>query len=202
MHLEEKYRMGLDRFLSKNRGKTEIDYLNFEIERAEAYVIENNDIDKLKEKLIESFYERNNLNEDDFPYNDALLNVEIQSIINTVKRNISFFKRNIKLCTKKLKIERLLQKEEEIDFSDNKDIDKIRYLIELGVIDYLSKNYFEHSVGSLSTAISGVTGIKQSTVKGYLNGYLNNPDAKQNPMNSEKPVDIIRMKLNDIGFKK
>jgi hypothetical protein len=202
MHLEERYSASLRRYLLKNSDKREIDFLNFEIERAEIYISENKDIEKLEKKTIKSFYERNNLNKDDFPYNDVLLSVEIQGIINGVRKNLYFFKRSIELCTKKLKLERLLQKEEDIDYSDEKDIDKIRYLIELGVIDYLSKNYFAHSVSSLSIAISGVTGIKQTTIKGYLNGYLNNPDAKQNPMNSEKAVDRIRMKLNDIGFKK
>jgi hypothetical protein len=200
MHLEERYSASLRRYLSENSDKREIDYLNFEIERAEIYISKNNDIKKLEKKTIESFYERNNLNEDDFPYNDALLNVEIQGVINGVRRNLYYFKRSIELCTKKLKLERLLQKEEEIDYCDEKDIDKVRFLIEMGVVDYLSENHFEHSVSSLATALTSVTGIKHSTLKGYLNAYLSTPGNKQNPMNDSKKVEVIQMKLKAIGF--
>jgi hypothetical protein len=200
MHLEERYSTSLRRYLSENSDKREIDYLNFEIERADIYISKNNDIKKLEKKTIESFYERNNLNEDDFPYNDALLNVEIQGVINGVRRNLYYFKRSIELCTKKLKLERLLQKEEEIDYCDEKDIDKVRFLIEMGVVDYLSENHFEHSVSSLATALTSVTGIKHSTLKGYLNAYLSTPGNKQNPMNDSKKVEVIQMKLKAIGF--
>ena len=48
------------------------------------------------------------MNEDDFPYNDALLNVETQGIINGVRRNLYYFKRSVELCTKKLKLEKIL----------------------------------------------------------------------------------------------
>jgi hypothetical protein len=108
MHLEERYSASLRRYLSKNSDKREIDFLKFEIERADIYISENNDIEKLEKKTIESFYERNNLNEDDFPYNDALLNVETQGIINGVRRNLYYFKRSVELCTKKLKLEKIL----------------------------------------------------------------------------------------------
>jgi hypothetical protein len=108
MHLEERYSTSLRRYLSENSNKREIDYLNFEIERAEIYISENNDIEKLEKTTIESFYERNKMNEDDFPYNDALLNVETQGIINGVRRNLYYFKRSVELCTKKLKLEKIL----------------------------------------------------------------------------------------------
>jgi hypothetical protein len=199
---EESYRMRLSNYLLRNKGKTEIDYLNFEIERAEIYISENNDIEKLEKTTIESFYERNKMNEDDFPYNDALLNVETQGIINIVRKNLYYFKRSNEFHTKKLKLERLLQKEEEIDYCDEKDIDKVRFLIEMGVVDYLSENHLKHSVSSLATALTSVTGIKHSTLKGYLNAYLSTPDNRQNPMNDSKKVGVIQVKLKAIGFKK
>jgi hypothetical protein len=199
---EESYRMRLSNYLLRNKGKTEIDYLNFEIERAEIYITENNDIEKLEKTTIESFYERNKMNEDDFPYNDALLNVETQGIINIVRKNLYYFKRSNEFHTKKLKLERLLQKEEEIDYCDEKDIDKVRFLIEMGVVDYLSENHLKHSVSSLATALTSVTGIKHSTLKGYLNAYLSTPDNRQNPMNDSKKVGVIQVKLKAIGFKK
>jgi hypothetical protein len=199
---EESYRMRLSNYLLRNKGKTEIDYLNFEIERAEIYISENNDIEKLEKTTIESFYERNKMNEDDFPYNDALLNVETQGIINIVRKNLYYFKRSNEFHTKKLKLERLLQKEDEFDYANEKDIDKVRFLIEMGLVNYLSKNHFAHSTSSLATALSGVTGIKHSTLKGYLNAYLSTPENKQNPMNDSKKVGVIQMKLKAIGFKK
>jgi hypothetical protein len=105
---EKFYDYQLSGYRMKNKGKTEIDYLNFEIERAEIYISENNDIEKLEKTTIESFYERNKIYEDDFPYNDALLNVETQGIINGVLKNLNYFKRSIEFHTKKLQLEKIL----------------------------------------------------------------------------------------------
>jgi hypothetical protein len=105
---EKFYDYQLSGYRAKNKDKTEIDYLNFEIEKAKLYIQENNDIEKLKNKTIESFYERNKIYEDDFPYNDALLNVETQGIINGVLKNLNYFKRSIEFHTKKLQLEKIL----------------------------------------------------------------------------------------------
>ena len=86
-----------------------------------------------------------------------------------------------------------------MDLSDNKDIDKVRTLILLRVVDNLYKQpQYRTSIGALATALSGVVGIKADVLRSYLNAYLKNPDAKQNPMNNKKAVQIIK---NKMGFK-
>lgn len=200
---EKFYEMNLSSFLFKkeNKGKTENDYLQWQIDRAEKFILENNDLESKKKKWIKDIQEKfKDANDEEFLKNVTEREIGINE--RNLNRNIGSFKRSIKFHSKKLKLNRLLEKEDEIDLSNEKDIDKIRFLIELGIIDDLHNKHFQHSVSALSTAISGVTGIKQETLKGYLNAYLKNPESKQNPMNSQKAVQKIISKLNSIGFKK
>lgn len=87
-------------------------------------------------------------------------------------------------------------KTEIIDHSDNKDIDKIRTLILLGVVDNLHKTKYQHSVNKLASHLSGATGIRADTIKGYINAYLSTPNGKNNPMNKEEPVRRLKNKLD------
>jgi hypothetical protein len=198
---EERYRMDLIRYLSKNKGKTEIDYLNYEIERLEIILSEIKDQNIIKEESTKKFIE--DFGEDIVtPNYKKDLDRLVDNDIYVSHKNKSNLKSSIQFYTKKLQLENLLHKEDEFDYGNEKDIDKVRFLIEMGLVDYLSKNYFTHSASSLATALSGVTGIKHSTLKGYLNAYLSTPENKQNPMNDSKKVGVIQMKLKAIGFKK
>ena len=198
---ESVYNINLSRFLSENKGKTENDYLECEIDRAEKFIFENDNSETLKRNWLQELQEEyKDVIDEDLLNN--LIGREIDIKESNLNRNIKIFERSIQFHSKKLKLNRLIDKVDEVDFSNEKDIDKIRFLIKLGVIDNLHTQYFQHSISSLSTAISGVTGIEQATVKGYLNAYLSNPESKQNPMHSEKAVQQIILKLNSIGFKK
>lgn len=90
-----------------------------------------------------------------------------------------------------------------IDLSDTIPKDKIRYLHELGIIDYLRGiEPFSTSTNSLATVISAFTGIKSKTVQSYINPMIND-DAGQNnnPLNNINKMKKVRNKLIEIGFK-
>lgn len=88
------------------------------------------------------------------------------------------------------------------DLSDSKGTEKIIMLDKLGILDILrSQEPFNMSVNALSSAISGITGIKQVTVQSYLNPIINpNADQKNNPLKVEKTVVKVEDKLSSIGF--
>lgn len=90
-----------------------------------------------------------------------------------------------------------------LDLSDTKGTEKIIYLHQLGILDYLkNKEPFKHSTNALATAISAITGIPQQTAQSYLNP-ISNPGADQrnNPLNSTKKVEAIKQTLINLGFK-
>lgn len=91
---------------------------------------------------------------------------------------------------------------EAIDLSDTTATEKIIYLHKLGVIDFLRKQQpFNTSINSLATVLSAVTGEKSGTIQPMLNSMLSkNVGQKNNPLNSEKPVNKVTKQLNDIGF--
>lgn len=92
-----------------------------------------------------------------------------------------------------------------LDFSDDTSTkEKLILLDELGVIDFLkSKPPFNTSTNALATALSGVLGIKQSTLQSYLSPMFN-PDNEQrnNPRNNHNLVEKAKIKLITIGYKK
>jgi hypothetical protein len=95
---------------------------------------------------------------------------------------------------------RITDKEKfDINLSDTKDINKVRFLIELGIVDYLKDNVFEHSNNAVASALSGVTGIKRETLQSYINAYLTET-GKNNPAKNTKEMNKIRQTLNQLGF--
>ncbi len=89
-----------------------------------------------------------------------------------------------------------------IDLSDTSGVEKIIMLVELGVFEYLRKqDPFISSTNLLASAISGITGIKSTTVQSYINP-IDNPSAVQenNPFKRKKTVNKVVQKLNSIGY--
>ncbi len=98
-------------------------------------------------------------------------------------------------------LDQITNQETDFDLSDTKSTEKIIYLHELGILDFLEKNGFNYSKNSLATVISAFTGIKQETAQSYLNPINNSSSIqKNNPLNRKKNVEKIRKKLNDLGF--
>lgn len=93
--------------------------------------------------------------------------------------------------------------EELIDYSENSFSSKVIFLEKLGVIEYLkNKPPFSTSVNSLANALSGVTGVKATTLQPMLNAMLSKGTSdKNNPLKSIKTVNVVLNKLTNIGYK-
>ena len=91
---------------------------------------------------------------------------------------------------------------DEIDFSNTTAVEKIIYLKELGIIEFLrDKTKVGISNSSLASVISGITGIKPQTIKPSLNRLSNNDtDDKNHPYYNEKTVNKIKLLLSQKGF--
>lgn len=169
-NIEVDYYDLLEKYLKNNPHKTELDLINTEIEYYEDFI----------SQVTEEYYKKGGENgkNTEWLYNAIL----------GYKKYLNYFKdkkRTLKNIENEIK-----------DHSDNKDIDKVRTLILLGVVDNLHKQpQYKTSIGALATALSGVVGIKADVLRSYLNAYLNNPDAKQNPMNNKEAVQKIKNKL-------
>lgn len=89
-----------------------------------------------------------------------------------------------------------------LDLSNTKGTEKIIYLNELGILDFLrEKQPFNMSVNSLATILSAITGEKTTTLQPYLNPLINKGiEQDKNPYNSKKTVDKVKNLLINIGF--
>lgn len=100
-------------------------------------------------------------------------------------------------------IKKMIEQEPALDLSDTSLAEKIIYLKLLGVYDYLvSKEPFNMSKNSLATIISAITGGKATSVQSAINP-IDNPSASQknNPLENDKKVEAIKLKLIEIGVK-
>lgn len=100
-------------------------------------------------------------------------------------------------------IKKVIEQESALDLSDTSLAEKIIYLKLLGVYDYLvSKEPFNMSKNSLATIISAITGGKATSVQSAINP-IDNPSASQknNPLENDKKVEAIKLKLIEIGVK-
>lgn len=81
-------------------------------------------------------------------------------------------------------------------------IQKIIYLSELGVIDFLkSKQPFVSSTNSLATVLSTILGEKITTIQPYLNALSNNSiESNKHPYYSKTSVEKVKKQLINIGF--
>lgn len=91
---------------------------------------------------------------------------------------------------------------EPLDLSESNAVEKIIYLNELGIIDFLrTKAKAGISNGGLASVLSGITGVKPETIKPSLNRLSNNDTADKNhPYSTQKTVDKIKVFLTKLGF--
>ena len=91
---------------------------------------------------------------------------------------------------------------EPLDLSDSNAVEKIIYLNELGIIDFLrTKAKAGISNSGLASVLSGITGEKPVTIKPSLNRLSNNDIADKNhPYSTQKTVDKIKVFLTKLGF--
>ncbi len=105
-------------------------------------------------------------------------------------------KRNLNSYTK--------DSEDVLDLCSSKISEKIIYLSELGVLDYLSKQKpFNTSKNSLASALSGIIGEPAKSIQSAINPIFNSSVAqKNNPLNTTSSVHKVTQKLLEIGFEK
>jgi hypothetical protein len=89
-----------------------------------------------------------------------------------------------------------------VDLSNTKAVEKLIYLKEIGVIDFLrTKQPFNLSVNSFASVISAITGENVSTIQSYLNGHLSGgADKRKDFYSSQSSVSKVQGKLLHIGF--
>lgn len=92
-----------------------------------------------------------------------------------------------------------------LDYSNNSKAERIVFLKELGILDFLRDKMNEdiHCLASnkLAEIVSTFTDIPQSTAQSYLNPiYSQKVDQSKNPI-TEKSLMKVKQKLKNIGFK-
>ncbi len=87
-----------------------------------------------------------------------------------------------------------------LDLSDTSAKEKIVFLNELKIIDFLKKNSeFSTSTNKIATLLSAITGEKAETLQSYLNPMANKfVDQKNNPYENEKLVKKVKVKIASI----
>lgn len=88
-----------------------------------------------------------------------------------------------------------------VDYSDTKASEKIVFLHQLGIINYLrTKSPFNASTNKLAEVISAFTGIPQTTAQSYINPIISKDViGKNNPL-KEKCMTIVKQKLTNMGY--
>lgn len=91
----------------------------------------------------------------------------------------------------------------EEDLSNTTPTEKILYLHEVGIINFLKDIHpFKNNINRLARLFSAITGEKQSTISSTLNAIINNPDSTKNPYNTQKKDSLNKVlaELKKIGF--
>lgn len=90
-----------------------------------------------------------------------------------------------------------------LDLSDTNNKEKIIYLHELGVFNFLrEKEPFNYSTNKLAQVISALTGIKSTTVQSYINPMVNtSTHQKNNPLKNIESKEKVKNALINIGYK-
>lgn len=141
----------------------------------------------------------------------------IESEINTLKNLEMHFsdsnyhpdlmypiRKKIKLLENKMEVLNPSNAEILIDYSDSSGVDKIIFLHQVGVLDYLKKlSPFNLSTNKLAEYLSAITGENAKTLQSYLNPIFNSTTVQSNnPLDTKSTVKKVLNKLAIMGFSK
>jgi len=91
-----------------------------------------------------------------------------------------------------------------LDYSNNSNAEKIVFLAELGILDYLQKKLINKlhgcSVNKLAEVVSTFTGVPQSTVQSCLNPMFSKGADQSNNPATPRNIEKVKNKLKNIGF--
>lgn len=92
---------------------------------------------------------------------------------------------------------------EPLDLSNTSAVEKIIYLNELGIIDFLrTKPEFTLSTNLMATILSAITNVKATTLQTSLNRLISNDITDKNhPYKTQKTVDKVRQTLVNKNIK-
>lgn len=199
---EANYKQRLNEFYLLYPDASETDFLNEELQLLNTFIYEKDyiidkELNYVHPIKIKTFgFEKRSINE--------LIGFEmVKKIEFSQKKKIEFIKTKIEIQQKGIidkSNNKSLKNEIYIDYSDNTDAEKIVFMNELGIVDYLrQKQPFNTSTNKLAEVISAFTGIKQTTAQSYLNPILSGIESKNNPLT---PVNLskVKEKLIRMGY--
>lgn len=131
-------------------------------------------------------------------------NVMVRSFdvrVTSLKAIIEFL--HVKKSELETQIPETVSESEPLDLSDTSAVEKIIFLNELGIIDYLkSKPEFMGSTNLMATFLSAITDEKATTLQTSINKLLNNDTADKNhPYKSKGTANKVRQTLIDKNIK-
>ncbi|WP_396141488.1 hypothetical protein [Flavobacterium sp.] len=186
-----------DSFRFKKLEEYKSDYLNL-LENYKKQSVDNDEINFIEEeiRLITEFIRP--IIESQKTELEEMVGLDFGKVM--IESNLSSYKK-IKhfLETRKLELEPA-SISEPLDLSENSTaVEKIIYLYELGIIDFLkSKTEFISSTNLMATFLSAITSEKASTLQTSLNRLINNDtEDKNHPYRTIKTVEKVRQSLID-----
>lgn len=178
----------LTEFLNDYEDNTELYFIK------EQKAIINSNLEKFKEVVM-------NLVEED-ENKDEIIDL-FRNRINTTDRIKAFLEQRKQELEKDLNPTTQQPEPEPLDLSDTSAVEKIIYLNELGIIDFLrTKPEFMGSINLMATVLSAITGENLNTLQPILNPMTNESIAQRNnPYKSQKTVNKVRQTLIDKNIK-
>ena len=186
-NFKSSYYSGLIEFLKEFEDNTELYY----IKESEAF---NNKLIFEISDFLKNIKENNEDKED-------LLQL-CRNRLNTIGRTKEFLEQRKQELETESKENKTIKNVQDIDLSNSNAVEKIIYLNELGIIDFLrTKTKAGISNTALASVLSGITGIKTETIKPSLNRLSNNDTIdNKHPYYTTKTVEKIKTFIIKLGF--
>jgi len=136
------------------------------------------------------------------PFLDYIADCKLLLELNRLKKEIAEEQKS--QHTANDKSEMIDTPEIHLDYSNNSKAERIVFLHELGLLDYLQKKMNEElhgfSANKLAEIVSTFIDVPYVTAQSYLNPiYSSSADQSKNPMTA-KNLEKVKNKLKDIGF--
>ena len=148
------------------------------------------------------------IDEEHYPFNLALINHELaKNIFISQRKKIKFLENKKEELLRSAKELSVISDEILEDYSKTSNPDKIVFLKELGVLDFLQNKMNQEMVGfsvnKLAQVISSFTGINQGTAQSYLNPMFSNKvNDKNDPYRADRreKVGKVIQNIHEMGF--
>jgi hypothetical protein len=193
-HIQIQYEIGFESFLQENYLADEVFYINY--------------IDKNQKEVIaeyEKIVNFHDISEGEAIIDDIANQWYEEKILRDhywyFKEFQSFLNERLEEITKDNQPQQ--PEPEPLDLSKTSAVEKIIYLNELGIIDFLKlKPEFTLSTNLMATILSAITDVKATTLQTSLNRLISNDITDKNhPYRTQKTVDKVRQTLVNKNIK-